>query len=128
MPEHLHWLCTVPAKRDVTWLVNRIKSNSGKVLSSDLTPGELVTLSQQAGLNKRSVWQRSFRSFALGNEMLVRQKCEYIHQNPVRRGLSKWAFSYNASSARFHEFGAWTEAFALPTEFEAILNCRWPWQ
>jgi hypothetical protein len=50
MPEHLHWVCTVPA-----WLVNRIKSNSGKALNNDLTPQERAALSQRAGLNGRSV-------------------------------------------------------------------------
>jgi putative transposase len=128
MPEHLHWVCTVPAGRDVSWLVNRVKSNSGKALSNDLTPQERAALSQQAGLNGRSVWQRSFRSFPLDSERLVAQKCEYIHLNPVRRGLSPCPFSYYASSARFHAFGTWTDDFALPSDVGAILDCRWPWR
>ncbi|MCW5938416.1 MAG: transposase [Fimbriimonadaceae bacterium] len=127
MPEHLHWVCTVPTDRDVSWLVNRIKANSGKALSRDLTPNELVALSQQFGLNRRTVWQRSFRSLPLDRDRLVAQKCEYIHLNPVRRRLSSCPFSYYASSARFHEFGTWADDFALPSDVGAILDCRWPW-
>jgi Transposase and inactivated derivatives len=86
MPEHLHWVCTVPAGQDVSWLVNRVKSNSGKALNNDLTPQERAALSQRAGLNGRSFWQRSFRSCPLDSDRQVAQKCEYIHLNPVRRG------------------------------------------
>jgi REP element-mobilizing transposase RayT len=127
MPEHLHWVCTVPAGRDVSWLVNRVKSNSGKALNNGLTPQERAALSQQAGLNGRSVWQRSFRSVPLDSDSLVAQKCEYIHLNPVRRGLSACPFSYYASSARFHAFGTWPDDFALPSDVGAILDCRRPW-
>jgi len=127
MPEHLHCVCTVPDERDVSWLVNRIKSNSGKLLSQDLKPSERVALSQQIGLNGRSVWQRSFRSFALADEDQLRQKSAYIHQNPVRRGLSPCSFSYYVSSARYHEFGSWEDEFGLPCDLRAVLNCRWPW-
>lgn len=127
MPEHLHWICTVPARRDVSWLVNRVKSNSGKVLGSDLTHHEQVALQCQTGLNRRSVWQRSFRSYPLESEATIQQKLGYIHANPVRRGLSKCPFSYYATSARFHEFGAWTDGLALPRDPAAILECRWPW-
>lgn len=127
MPEHLHWVCTVPAGRNVSWLVNRIKSNSGKRLTQALVPSERMALSQQIGLNGRSVWQRSFRSFALTDEHQLRQKSMYIHQNPVRRGLSPCPFSYYVSSARFHEFGTWKDGFGLPCDLRIVLDCHWPW-
>lgn len=127
MPEHLHWLCTVPAGHDVSWLVNRVKSNSGKALKGDLTPHELSALSKQEGLNGRSVWQRSFRSYPLDSRTLIAQKRDYIHMNPVRRGLSTCPYSYYACSARFHDFGDWMDDFALPSDAALILDCRWPW-
>lgn len=127
MPEHLHWVCTVPAGQDVSWLVNRVKSNAGKLLQNDLTATESKALSHQAGLNRRTVWQRSFRSYPLEGQAVLEQKLQYIHMNPVRRGLSLCPFSYYATSARFHEFGSWTDEFALPSDPALILDCRWPW-
>jgi hypothetical protein len=53
----------------------------------------------QSGLNKRTFWQRSFRSVVVRDEAMLLQKLGYIHRNPVRAGLATEPEEYRWSSA-----------------------------
>jgi len=46
------------------------------------------------------VWQEGFHPQAILNESMLRQKIEYIHYNPVRRGYVDYAEQWRYSSAR----------------------------
>jgi hypothetical protein len=56
-------------------------------------------------LKDRVLWQRSFRSVTIDKDWAFRQKMDYIHNNPVKRGLCDLPASYRWSSAWMVEEG-----------------------
>ena len=50
-------------------------------------------------------WERNALSIDLFSEAVLLQKIHYIHQNPVKAGLCKYAEDYKYSSAWFYETG-----------------------
>jgi REP element-mobilizing transposase RayT len=58
MPHHVHFVTRVPAERDISWFVQRVKTNSAKELLPLLTPEELAGFDEQRGLDGRSFWMR----------------------------------------------------------------------
>jgi len=48
-------------------------------------------------------WERNALSIELRTEKVFKQKLEYIHQNPVRAGICRFAEDYKYSSAKFYE-------------------------
>ena len=89
--------------------MNRVKSNAARRILPLLSAETLAEFDQQRGLNGRSFWQRSFRSFVLTSEDGFLQKVRYIHDNPVSAGLVESALEYRWSSARLYEEGRWRE-------------------
>ena len=85
MPDHLH-LIIIPGKKNVSQSMHSIKSFSSKEINK---------------INDRNgrIWQASFRDFTIYSEKLLLQKITYIHNNPVRKGLSLEASDYKFSSA-----------------------------
>jgi putative transposase len=113
MSNHLHFISRIPEGRDVSWFVQRIKSNSAKEIHPGLTADHLAALSMQKGLNRRSVWQDGFRSIRLRSEEMFWQKVKYIHLNPVRAGLVEAPEAYLWSSAALFLNGKWSEEEGL---------------
>jgi len=50
-------------------------------------------------------WERNALSIDLWTEEVLLQKLNYLHQNPVRAGLSKFPGEYKYSSALFYKTG-----------------------
>ena len=109
MPHHIHFLAEVPSDRTIGWLMNRIKSNSARRIRPRLSSETIAEFEQQVGLNGRSFWQRSFRSFVIDSDVAFWQKVVYIHDNPVRAGMVESALEFRWSSARMFEDGLWRE-------------------
>jgi putative transposase len=109
MSNHIHLLTRLPADHDVSWFVQRLKSNSAKEMLPLLTPTQVDALSLQSGPGRRSLWQASFRSVTVEDEAMFWQKVTYIHQNPVRAGLVDHAEGYAWSSAARYEADGWSE-------------------
>ena len=57
------------------------------------------------------IWKREPLSIELLNELMFKQKLEYIHYNPVRAGLCNVPEEYYYSSARFYFDG--TNSFEM---------------
>jgi len=70
MSHHIHTLSTAPRDRTVSWLYQRIKTASSKIISSRLTEREIEQLKMQSGLNERRIWQRSFRGVPIKDETM----------------------------------------------------------
>lgn len=49
------------------------------------------------------VWQRKYYFFEIYSEKKLREKINYMHQNPVRAGLVEKATDWKWSSARWYE-------------------------
>lgn len=65
---------------------------------------------------KYQFWERNPLSVFLWNEAVLLQKLHYIHQNPVRAGLSSSTADYHYSSASFYESDS--QQFAFLTRFD----------
>jgi len=51
---------------------------------------------------KRQVWERNSLGISLWSDAVIWQKLDYIHNNPVKPGLCKYAEDYKYSSAGFY--------------------------
>jgi REP element-mobilizing transposase RayT len=105
MPTHIHLLSQVPLGRDVSWLVARLKSNSGKRIARKLTTEQLALLKRQPGSSSRVLWMEGFRSLPANTDRAFVKKLGYIHRNPVRSRLVEDARLYDYSSAHLWELG-----------------------
>ncbi len=85
MPDHLH-LISIAKGKNISQIMHSIKSYSSKEIN-------------KANLRNGSVWQSSFRDLTLWSEELVIEKMNYIHNNPMRKGLVSDPKDYNYSSA-----------------------------
>jgi REP element-mobilizing transposase RayT len=47
-------------------------------------------------------WQQDYHAVELSSEKMWKQRCEYIHLNPVRAGIVEHAEDYLYSNARFY--------------------------
>lgn len=120
MPHHIHFLVRCPDQHDISWLVQRIKSNSALAIKPLLSEATERGFDEQRGLNGRSFWKKSFRSVVVCSPSVFRQKVNYIHRNPVRAGYVESSDQYRWSSKRFMLQGLWTPEFGL--DIEAVLR------
>jgi REP element-mobilizing transposase RayT len=105
MTHHVHFVVQCPAGRTISYVVQRIKSNTAKILLSKMTARELAGFDEQRGLNGRSFWKVGFRSVVIDNDVMLGQKIDYIHNNPIRAGLADTLEGYRWSSARLYARG-----------------------
>ena len=61
------------------------------------------------------IWKRGALSIELVTPAVYFQKLEYIHENPVRAGICKYAEDYHYSSAKFYDDGV--DNFEMLTHF-----------
>jgi putative transposase len=96
MPSHLHFLAGL---KDVTLLSNFMKTF--KSLSSRKILGlELSNYKNRFVRNGKSrFWMRRFDDLIIYSEKQLKIKLEYIHNNPVREGLTDNAIDWKYSSA-----------------------------
>jgi REP element-mobilizing transposase RayT len=99
MPEHIHLLLRLPLDMNASTFFNRFKGYSASVLVKTLGWKEKAMFSQQIGLNRRTFWQRSFRSRVIEAPWRFRVAAGYIHKNPVKRGLCSVPEEWRWSSA-----------------------------
>ena len=105
MPEHVH-LLLVPdlPEHPVSRVLSRIKEPFARLLLARWTEIDapiLERITDARGV--RHVWQRGGGyDLNLLDENKERAKIDYIHLNPVSRGLVKTAREWRWSSARFY--------------------------
>ena len=124
MPEHIHLLTTLPKNLSVSQFANRIKSAAANRSLPLLSPDADRDLTERRTQKNRKMWQRSFRSVVIDQEWAFLQKIEYIHRNPVLRGLCANPSDYRWSSAALYERGLVSEEGGVSFDAE-VLKC-WP--
>jgi putative transposase len=105
MENHLHLVGTAG---DFSSQLRSFKSFTAKKIIDVLTVSDTsFYLKQMEALKKHhktdqtyQVWQEGFHPVAITNEETLRQKMEYIHFNPVRRGYVDYPEHWRYSSAR----------------------------
>ena len=107
MPDHLHLLLE-PQDGKLTRFLKRFKP--GITLKLDALAqanGRDKERNWLATKGRRELWQDSKYSLSIYSPHWVRQKLNYIHENPVRAGLVENAidYPYSSISAYFPESG-----------------------
>ncbi len=90
MPDHLHAL--LYQKMDgpkIPSFMNSFKRETSKSL-------------EISGFSGPTLWRDTYDDVALPNQEAIRTRLEYMHWNPVRRGLVEDQLEYPWSSARFY--------------------------
>jgi len=102
MPDHLHMILQ---SEKLTNIMQSIKSYTAKEIIKELKSDNKRTFLRKLKLDKLEhktqsefqVWQEGFHPQIILNDMMMEQKCNYIHMNPVRKGLvdapEKWKYS-----------------------------------
>ena len=108
MPEHVHLLISEPAKVTPSVVLKALKQR----VSRDLRKSKrrvsdaqlrLPFMSADAGLPR--FWQPRFYDFNVYSRGKKREKLEYMHTNPVNRGLVRNPGAWVWSSFLFYEKG-----------------------
>ncbi len=105
MPEHFHLICYC---EKLVQVIQSIKSFTAKKIIQTYQDLQLKDILEQFQSNKKDykyyskfqVWQEGFMPKAIISDDMFRQKSDYIHYNPVKRGLVNEVEEYEYSSAR----------------------------
>jgi REP element-mobilizing transposase RayT len=105
LDNHLHWIA---AAEDLAEQVGRFKSYTARRILDGLEESGYRTLLQELRFFKlrhktdqvRQLWQEGSHPQQLQNAEMLRQKLEYMHDNPVRRGYVDRPEHWRYSSAR----------------------------
>jgi putative transposase len=106
MPEHVHVLFSEPEHGDPSDAMQAIKQGFARrllgKLRSQADPHDQIW---SAALEAGHIWQRRFYDFVVFSEKKRVEKLNYMHRNPVERGLvlepEQWAWS----SVRHYAYG-----------------------
>ncbi|MGH7802195.1 MAG: REP-associated tyrosine transposase [Thermodesulfobacteriota bacterium] len=89
MPDHFHILIMPKEGYNISSVVQKIKS--------------LFAYKMRETGVKGSLWQKSFYDFIVYSEEKCREKLNYVHANPIRKGLVKDPKDYRFSSINYSE-------------------------
>jgi len=96
MPEHVHLLMSEPKKGNPSKVIQALKQTVSRRLRSK-SAGNQLPLSFVGEESYPHFWQHRFYDFNVWSNEKKIEKLEYMHQNPVKRGLVQnpkdWAWS-----------------------------------
>ncbi|MFQ5925995.1 MAG: transposase [Terriglobia bacterium] len=112
MPDHFH-LVVRPSDGDISELMKKIKSLTARKIVACLKGAnkarKLSSLRKVTTGRRRhtfQVWQDGFHTVELWSGWMIRKKIDYIHANPLRKGLVRSAKDYPWSSfSAYHGIG-----------------------
>ncbi len=108
MPNHLHLVAAAP---DLHAVMRDFKRFTSRTIHDRLTADgrgtvlrwlEWATQVARKTRGEFSFWQDGFHPQAISSQALFEQKCEYLHGNPVRKGLVARAEDWWYSSAGWY--------------------------
>jgi REP element-mobilizing transposase RayT len=112
MPTHLHAI-VFDHEHDaarLTQSLNAFRRYTGRILADDAVKNQPHVFSevfrQAAGPDRqRRFWQPTRHPIAVRTQSFWKQKLDYIHANPVRKGLVQYPEDWRFSSARYYATG-----------------------
>jgi REP element-mobilizing transposase RayT len=113
MPNHFHLVIKPNRKLSISTVIGNLKRISSRHITRWLEKNneriimtQLAEYATQEPAKNCRVWKPRFDSFVITNESTLRQKIEYIHNNPVRAGLvfqpTDWRYSSAGNYARLN--------------------------
>jgi putative transposase len=107
MPEHVHLLISEPPKATPSVVLKALKQRVSRDMRKKRRVSDaqlrLPFMSADAGLPR--FWQPRFYDFNVYSRRKKREKLEYMHANPVNRGLVRNPGAWMWSSFLFYEKG-----------------------
>jgi len=106
MPEHVHLLIGEPERANPSVVIQAAKQRLAQSVIEAWRaehPGAPWPWRDSAG--ECHFWQRRFYDFVVWTEKKVTEKLNYMHENPVKRGLVARAEDWRWSSARHYALG-----------------------
>lgn len=108
LENHLHWIA---ASQDLARDVAHFKSFTAKRIVGRLEEFNAYTLLEQFAFRKRAyradrshqIWQEDSHPQEIQSWDMLRQKLDYIHENPVKRGYVDLPEHWRYSSARDYD-------------------------
>ena len=97
MPEHVHLVLDEPPGAKPARIIQILKQRVSRKLreSGEIVPQDLM--------EKKRFWQRRYFDFNLYSEEKLREKLDYMHLNPVKRGLVLHPREWQWSSWSWYE-------------------------
>ena len=101
MPNHVHAIVWFPADDQISEFVKEWKKRSSVQIKRLLRTG-IASYGRTINADE-PVWQAGFYDFNVYSPKKLREKLEYMHNNPVAKGLVAEASDWPWSSARYYE-------------------------
>jgi len=104
MPNHIHILWSKQSE----WIDKNVQQHFTKFTAQQLkfslqsSPAELETYKSMQSDRQYQFWERRPHIATMYNRTVFEQKLDYIHNNPVKAGLSDLPENYEFSSAGFY--------------------------
>jgi putative transposase len=92
MPEHVHLLLSEPTQGNPSKILQVLKQKASRVPRRKprrSVTGQLCLVFPERGADSGAFWERRFYDFNVWSGKKVKEKLEYMHANPVVRGLVK---------------------------------------
>jgi len=108
MPEHVHLLLSEPARGDPSKVLQALKQRVSRAMRKRKrgSSGSQLRLPFPEGKKgPKRFWQRRFYDFNVWSRGKRKEKLNYMHANPVIRGLVKHPKDWPWSSWSFYEGG-----------------------
>jgi len=108
MPEHVHLLISEPRKGTPSTVLQMLKQRVSKKLRKkhrETLVGQVRLDFPEPVEHIRSFWQARFYDFNVYTNRKKREKLEYMHRNPLTRGLVKHPKDWPWSSWGFYVLG-----------------------
>jgi putative transposase len=87
MPEHVHLLMSEPRTGTPSEAMQKLKQRVSRKIRGDAAKQQFPSQAQRGGKPIRSFWQARFHDFCVYSEGKKKEKLNYMHANPVIRGL-----------------------------------------
>lgn len=100
MPEHVHLLMSEPERGNPSKVLQALKQKVSRALrrKPKRNVAQLAFAFGAEAEKARAFWQRRFYDFNVWSAKKVFEKLEYMHENPVKRGLVRHAKDWPWSS------------------------------
>jgi len=105
MPEHVHLLLSEPQKNNPSTVLQALKLGFARRVLAQLRRRRNLRQASLFEHAPRHIWQARFYDFNIWTDRKRIEKLQYMHRNPVKRGLVASPEMWRWSSYRSYAFG-----------------------